>query len=89
MDTRILKLGLEQKRGGDWSTEGFEVFIQVHPVLVNQNLHRIIAIDDGPLASVLHSADDTLHRVEIDNLFRPEFFVKRGPILQEALGLLN
>ena len=45
-------------------------------VSVHLRYHIIAPIDDKPLASVLHSANDTLHRFQINNLVRSEFFVE-------------
>ena len=40
----------------------------------------VAPVDDSPLASVLHSANDALQCFQIDRLFNAEFFITRDPI---------
>ena len=48
---------------------------------VDLRYHIITPVNDRPLASVLHSANNTLYRFQINNLFRTKFFVGVDAIL--------
>ena len=62
---------------------------KAHYVSVNLRYHIITPINDRPLASVLHSADDTLYCFQINNLIRAKFFVGVEAIPQRRFDFLN
>ena len=89
-DGRVVELVIGNGYRFDWDAKRVvQVCLDDSGVVLVHHLRHITPIDDSPLASTPHSADNTLQSFEINNFFRTKFFVKMDAMVQSGSGFLN